>query len=105
MEQPLPLVGGKSLPLQHPLGPLTSAEISESTRLIKALWPTNVDLQFKTITLQEPSKADLTPFLAAEHAGQPVPNIERRSFVVYYIRKTVSDLNKRRNLNNHEVLC
>lgn len=91
----LPLVGGKSLPLQHPLGPLTSAEISESTRLIKELWPTNVDLQFKTITLQEPSKANLTPYLDAEHAGRPLPNIERRSFVVYYIRQTVSNLNER----------
>jgi primary-amine oxidase len=87
---PLPLVGGKNSSLQHPLGPLTAAEISESARLIKGLWPSNTDIQFKSITLREPNKADLTPFLAAEHAGQPTPNIERRSFVVYYIRNTVS---------------
>ncbi|PSS08945.1 hypothetical protein M430DRAFT_37100 [Amorphotheca resinae ATCC 22711] len=85
---PLPLVGGKNSSLQHPLGPLTAAEISESARLIKGLWPSNTDIQFKSITLREPNKADLTPFLAAEHAGQPTPNIERRSFVVYYIRNT-----------------
>lgn len=86
----LPLVGGKTTSLQHPLGPLTAAEISESARLIKSLWPTNTNLQFKTITLQEPSKAELAPFLVASHAGRPTPNIERRSFVVYYIRNTVS---------------
>jgi primary-amine oxidase len=88
----LPLVGEKDIPLQHPLGPLTSAEISESARLIKALWPANTNLQFKSITLCEPSKTDLTPFLVAEHAGQPTPILERKSFVVYYIRNTVSEI-------------
>ena len=90
----LPLVGGKNASLQHPehpLGPLTSAEISESANLIKALWPANTNIQFKTITLHEPSKADLTPYLVAEHAGQPTPAVERKSFVVYYIRNTVSE--------------
>jgi primary-amine oxidase len=86
---PLPFVGKKTTP-QHPLGPLTANEISESSRLIKSLWPSSTNIQFKVITLQEPSKADLTPFLAAEHAGQQTPSIARKSFVVYYIRNTVS---------------
>jgi primary-amine oxidase len=86
----LPFVGGKKVALQHPLGPLTAAEISESSRLIKGIWPSNTNIQFKSITLQEPNKADLIPFLAAEHAGKSTPTIERRSFVVYYIRNTVS---------------
>jgi primary-amine oxidase len=86
----LPFVGGKKSAPQHPLGPLTSNEITESSRLIKALWPSDVNLQFKSITLQEPNKADLLPFLAAEHRGQATPTIERRSFVIYYIRNTVS---------------
>ena len=86
----LPLARGKGAPVQHPLGPLTHAEISESTGLIKALWPTNTNIQFKTITLHEPSKAELTPFLVAEHSGQARPVVERKSFVVYYIRNTVS---------------
>jgi primary-amine oxidase len=88
----LPFVGGKKATIQHPLGPLTSDEISESASLIKGLWPSNTNIQFKTITLQEPSKADLVPFLEAEHAGQQTPAVERRSFVVYYIRNTVSVL-------------
>ncbi|KAF8861000.1 hypothetical protein BDZ45DRAFT_619172 [Acephala macrosclerotiorum] len=83
----LPYVGGKVAP-QHPLGPLTATEIKESARLIKGLWPSNTDLQFKVITLQEPSKAELVPFLAAEHGGQLTPIVERKSFVVYYIRNT-----------------
>lgn len=86
----LPFVGGKKATPEHPLGPLTASEITESARLIKGLWPSNTNIQFKSITLQEPNKADLVPFLAAERAGKSTPTIERRSFVVYYIRNTVS---------------
>ena len=90
----IPLVGGKKQAPQHPLGPLTASEITESARLIKGLWPSNVDIQFKSITLQEPNKTELVPFLAAEHSGQSTPTIERRSFVVYYLRNTVGFLIK-----------
>ena len=38
----------------HPLCPLTAAEISHTADLIKRLWPSNVDLLFKVITLEEP---------------------------------------------------
>lgn len=86
----VPYVGAKKTTSQHPLGPLTAAEITESARLVRGLWPSNTELQFKVITLQEPNKADLIPFLAAERAGKQAPAIERRSFVVYYIRNTVS---------------
>jgi primary-amine oxidase len=89
----LPLVGRKEVAVQHPLGPLTASEISKSSRLIKSIWPSNTNIQFKSITLQEPNKAELIPFLAAEHAGDSPPTIERRSFVVYYIRNTVSICN------------
>ena len=85
----LPFVGGKKTTPQHPLGPLTAGEITESANLIRSIWPANTNVQFKSITLQEPNKADLVPFLAAEHAGQSTPTIERRSFVVYYLRNTV----------------
>jgi primary-amine oxidase len=86
----LPFISAKKATLQHPLGPLTAAEITESARLIKAFWPSNTDIHFKSITLQEPNKADLVPFLAAEHSGRPTPTVERKSFVLYYIRNTVS---------------
>ncbi|KAK5661791.1 hypothetical protein OQA88_9893 [Cercophora sp. LCS_1] len=74
--------------LAHPLGPLTGDEITQTSSLIKALWPQDVDLQFKTITLHEPTKAELVPYLIAERAGQPTPSIDRRAFVVYYLRST-----------------
>jgi primary-amine oxidase len=89
---PLPFVGGKTASPQHPLGPLTASEITQSSQLIKSLWPTNTNLQFKSITLQEPIKGELIPFLEAEQTAQSTPTIGRRSFVVYYIRNTVSFL-------------
>ena len=87
----LPFVGvSKTLETaQHPIAPLTASEITDSSRLIRELWPSNTNLQFKVITLQEPNKAELLPFLAAEHDGKRPSPIERRSFVVYYIRNTV----------------
>ncbi|RDW68121.1 hypothetical protein BP6252_09517 [Coleophoma cylindrospora] len=86
-ETSIPVRGAKLTP-QHPLGPLTASEIQESARLIKGFWPSATDIQFKSITLQEPKKTDLVPFLAAEKATSELPFIERRSFVVYYIRNT-----------------
>lgn len=86
-----PVVGAKpKTSLQHPISPLTAGEITESSTLIRQLWPENTKLQFKAVTLQEPNKVELMPFLAAEHEGKPTTSIDRRSFVLYYIRNTVS---------------
>ena len=73
----------------HPLCPLTVSEISLTSELIASLWPANVDLRYKTITLAEPEKKQLIPFLEAEHGGKPPPHIDRKAFVAYYIRNTV----------------
>jgi primary-amine oxidase len=98
----LPFVGAsKTLEMaQHPIAPLTASEITDSSRLIRELWPANTNLQFKVITLQEPNKAELLPFLAAEHEGRRPSPIERRSFVVYYIRNTVRSPELVVNRNN-----
>ena len=40
--------------------------------------------------LKEPEKALLAPYLDAERMGERFPKIERRAFVTYYIRNTVS---------------
>ncbi|KAJ9145330.1 Amine oxidase [Pleurostoma richardsiae] len=72
----------------HPLGPLTGEEISQSSKLIKSQWPEGTLFQFKVITLQEPPKAELVPYLAAERAGEKPKDIDRKSFVVYYIKNT-----------------
>lgn len=73
----------------HPLSPLTAAEITHAVQLVETLYPPNTSLQYKAVTLQEPNKADLVPYLEAEHHGRRKPTIERRAFVAYYIRNTV----------------
>lgn len=88
----LPFVGGAKQPVpQHPIGPLTAAEITRSASLVRAFWPANTDLQFKAITLVEPPKAELLPYLQAERRGEKPAPLERRGFVIYYIRNTVSE--------------
>ncbi len=77
-------------PSQHPFTPLTSSEIASAAELVKKLYPDNVDLHFKTITLEEPKKADVIPFLVAEHEGRNPDPLPRKAFVTYYIRNTVS---------------
>lgn len=74
----------------HPLAPLSAQEIQAASSLIYNQWPENTDLQFKVITLNEPAKAEMVPYLEAEFRGQRLPSIDRRVMVAYYIRKTVS---------------
>lgn len=87
----LPFVGSAKpkAPLEHPLAPLSASEITESTKLMTAAWPASTNLQFKSITLYEPKKEEVEPYLAAERAGEQPKKIDRRSFVVYYIKNTV----------------
>lgn len=73
----------------HPLCPLTASEISNTSQLIKDLWPSNVELLFKVVTLDEPAKKLFVPYLEAEHKGNALPRIDRKAFVAYYIRNTV----------------
>ncbi|KAK8170183.1 copper amine oxidase [Phyllosticta citrichinensis] len=73
----------------HPLAPLTAEEIKAAAAIIRSVWPTGTDLQFKNITLEEPAKAEVVPYLDAEHAGSPLPSgIRRKAFINYYIRNT-----------------
>lgn len=79
----------KSLP-SHPLGPLTAAEISQSSALIRGQWPEGTAFVFKILTLLEPPKVDLVPYLETEKTGGAPKPIDRKSQVVYYLRNTVS---------------
>lgn len=72
----------------HPLGPLSASEITQSSSLIKASWPEGTECHFKIITLLEPAKAELMPYLVAERAGKTPLDIDRRAFVVYSFRGT-----------------
>ncbi|KIV91610.1 hypothetical protein PV10_06128 [Exophiala mesophila] len=80
-------VSGKQT-IHHPFAPLTASEISTTADLIASVWPTKVDLRFKTITLDEPPKSQMIPYLEAEHSGSSLPFIARKAFVSYYIRNT-----------------
>lgn len=82
----------KKTGLSHPLGPLTADEISHSSALIRAQWPEGTGFIFKVLTLFEPPKAELVPYLEAERAGQTPKPIDRKSQVVYYLRNTVSQI-------------
>jgi len=74
----------------HPLAPLSASELQRAAAIVKASWPAHTDLHFKVVTLQEPPKAEVLPYLEAEHNGQPVPTISRKAFINYYVRNTVS---------------
>lgn len=85
-----------SLPVQtakqndiHPLAPINKQEIEATVSLIKSQWPAQTEFQFKSVTLEEPAKAETAPYLEAEFNGHPLPHIDRRVFVTYYLRKTV----------------
>jgi primary-amine oxidase len=73
----------------HPLGPLTADEITQAANLVRASWPKETDCHFKVVTLLEPPKAKLISYLASERAGHSPATINRRAFVVYYLRGTV----------------
>ncbi|KAI4134427.1 MAG: hypothetical protein LQ347_001528 [Umbilicaria vellea] len=96
-------VGAAKQVSSHPLSPLTAAEITRSAYLIKGLYPPKTNLQFKAITLEEPEKAQLVPYLEAEHHGRRVPKIDRKAFVCYYIRNTDKFHEAVINLTHSEV--
>lgn len=73
----------------HCIAPLTGDEISHASGLVKALYPSNTSLQFKVVTLQEPPKAEVLRYLEAEHSKGPLPAIERKAWINYYIKNTV----------------
>ena len=75
--------------LEHPLCALGPEEIKYTAELIRSLWPEHTDLRFKTITIEEPAKAQLLPYLQAKASGQRTSQIDRKAFTSYYIRNTV----------------
>ncbi|EKG22565.1 Copper amine oxidase [Macrophomina phaseolina MS6] len=72
----------------HPLAPLSGDEIKAASAIIQSAWPHGTNLHFKAVTLEEPPKAQVVPYLDAEHSGAPLPSIPRKAFINYYIRNT-----------------
>ena len=94
-ETPAPAAVPAKQEISHPLAPVTASEITQASQLIRGLWPANTNLQFKAVTLEEPPKAQMLPYLEAEHTGKPLPSIERKVFVNYYLQNTVGRFNFR----------
>lgn len=73
----------------HPFAPLSGAEIINVASIIRKSWPEGTDLQFRVITLREPDKSTVIPFLDAENRGENYSTpLARKAFVVYYLRNT-----------------
>lgn len=53
----------------HPLAPLSRQEYMDARDAVVGLYGANQSLYFRAVHLHEPRKADLVPFLEAEHAG------------------------------------
>ncbi|KAJ5092276.1 hypothetical protein NUU61_007146 [Penicillium alfredii] len=54
----------------HPLDPLAPREIAQAASIVRAAFP-GQSPNFRFITLKEPAKYDLVPFLEREHLKQP----------------------------------
>lgn len=53
----------------HPLAPLSISETDIARDVVRSCHPDTV-IDFRTISLQEPPKAELVKFLDVEHAGR-----------------------------------
>lgn len=79
---------------------MTADEIHHAAALIRAIWPaaggtgTGIDIQFKVVTLSEPAKAEMVPYLEAEHQGRNGVKPQRRAWVNYYLRNTVCTISR-----------
>jgi Cu2+-containing amine oxidase len=87
---------------QHPLDPLTANEILKVSALLKAHSPEQ-SLHFKIITIIEPPKAQLRPFLIAERYGAIKENLPRKASSLYYYRGTADLFLAEVNLDSNSV--
>ncbi|KAF9886316.1 hypothetical protein FE257_011575 [Aspergillus nanangensis] len=74
----------------HPLDPLSPEEITLAGRLLKKAFPGD-HIVFRVVTLQEPPKAHMIPFLDAEHTGKPSISSPKRTAFIQFYRGTAAD--------------
>jgi primary-amine oxidase len=87
---------------KHPLDPLTADEILQVSSLLKAKTP-NKSLHFKIVTILEPPKAQLRPFLIAERNGGPQSRPPRKASSLYYHLGTADLFLAEVNLDTNSV--
>ncbi|KAK1958681.1 copper amine oxidase [Colletotrichum sublineola] len=74
----------------HPLAALSKDEFNGARDIVTRLYASDYSLFFRAIFLQEPKKAELVPFLQAEHAGvvtDETPRPPRRARLQYDVIK------------------
>ncbi|GKT62759.1 copper amine oxidase [Colletotrichum tofieldiae] len=74
----------------HPLTALSKDEFKTARDIVTRLYASDFSLFFRAIFLQEPKKAELVPFLQAEHAGiieDETPRPPRRARLQYDVIK------------------
>lgn len=74
---------------KHPLDPLNADEIVQVSSLLKTEYP-NESLHFKFITILEPPKAKLRPFLKAERNGSTRSKLPRIASALFYHKGTAN---------------
>ncbi|KAF2457990.1 amine oxidase [Lineolata rhizophorae] len=93
----------------HPLDDLSPSEISQAAEYIREAYP-NAHINFRVITLSEPPKAVLEPYLRTERSGfksSAPAKPARMAYVQYYVntpqdfREVHVDLDKRELLNKN----
>jgi primary-amine oxidase len=62
----------------HPLSPLSEHEFRNARDIINGLYGAESTLFFRAISLNEPRKAELIPYLEAEHAGAALAELSER---------------------------
>lgn len=72
----------------HPYAPLSAEEITHASSLLTAQWPEGTDIHYKLVTLAEPPKIEALPYLDAEASKKPLPLVDRKAFISYYLRRT-----------------
>ncbi|RDW60683.1 amine oxidase-2 [Coleophoma cylindrospora] len=86
----------------HPLDPLSPQEISLAAKLLKNHC-SDKNVIFRIITLAEPSKKLMIPFLQAEKTSQPRLPPPRVAFVQYYMDHAKHFHQVEINLKTHEI--
>ena len=61
----------------HPLSQLSATEFTRARDIIKELHPSDATLFFRSIFTAEPKKAELIPYLEAEHANNLTDSVQR----------------------------
>lgn len=78
--------GGKDSAFPHPLQQLSCQETDKAREAVLKTLATSTAIEFRTIFLKEPNKAQLSPFLDAERHGKlssNTPRPPRRARVQY----------------------